>query len=258
MSNLAWMDRLRARPAAARSGRRRASNRPTVEALEDRCLLSANPYAQLVPFPNGSVSGMAVTVQPDGKAVVAGTFTPSGGGTVHDFALARLNADGSLDTSFGSGGRVTLDFGLTGSNQQAAAVAVQADGKILVGGSVATNGTGAWDFALARLTAAGALDPSFGTGGLETFDFGGDDFLTGLVLQPADGKIVLAGHSDQATAAVFVAARLNPDGSADASFGTGGTQTVSFGAFDVANAVTLQPDGKILLVGSTGSRGVPG
>src|SRR5262249_38913360 len=152
-------------------------------------------YAQTVPFPNGSVSGTAVAVQPDGKAVVAGTFTPSGGGTGYDFALPPPHPDGPPDTGVGSGGRGTPDLRLTGSNQQAAAVAAQADGKILVGGSVATNGTGAWDFALARLTAAGALDPSFGTGGKATFDFGGDDFLTGLVLQPADGKIVLAGHS---------------------------------------------------------------
>jgi uncharacterized delta-60 repeat protein len=248
MSKHSRIHRRRARPAAAR---------PALEALEDRCVLSPSTYAQLVPFPNGSVSGTAVAVQSDGKAVVAGTFTP-GGGTVHDIALARLNADGSPDTGFGSGGRVTLDFGLTGSNQQAAAVAVQADGRILVGGSVATNGSGAWEFALARFTAAGGLDVSFGAGGKETFAFGGDDFLTGLALQPADGKIVLAGHSDQPSTAVFAAARLNPDGTLDASFAAGGKQTIDFGAFNVANAVMLQPDGKILLVGSTGSRGTPG
>src|SRR5262249_23470016 len=85
MSKLPWIGRSRTRPVAARPGRRRATARPALEALEDRCLLSPSTYAQRVAFPNGSVSGTAVAVQPDGKAVVAGTFTPSSGGTVHDF-----------------------------------------------------------------------------------------------------------------------------------------------------------------------------
>jgi uncharacterized delta-60 repeat protein len=109
-------------------------------------------------FPGGSVTGTAVALQPNGKVVVAGTFRPTCSAGAGTFALARFNADGALDTGFGTGSRMTIAFGFPGGNQQASAVAVQADGKIVVGGSVSTTGTGDHDFALARLTPAGVLD----------------------------------------------------------------------------------------------------
>src|SRR5262249_47457615 len=173
MSKHSWLDRRRARPAAARSAR------PALEALEDRCLPSAAALdptfhgtgKQTLDFPGGSVTGTAVVVQPDNKILVTGTFQPSGATTAGSFALARFNADGSLDSGFGSGGRVAIDFGFPGGNPQASAVALQADGRIVVGGSVATGGTGGADFAVARLTTAGALDGSFGVGGKQTIDF---------------------------------------------------------------------------------------
>jgi uncharacterized delta-60 repeat protein len=254
-----------ARPAAARPARRRDTARPALEVLEDRCLLSAAAYdptfngtgKQMLDFPGGSVTGTAVAVQPDNKIIVAGTFQPTGSTGAGSFAVARFNADGSLDTAFGSGGRVTLDFGLPGSNQQASAVALQADGKIVVGGSAATGGMGGEDFAVARLTAAGALDGSFGSGGKQTIDLGSDDFLTGLAVQPRDQKIVVAGYGKQGSGASFEAARLGTDGSLDASFGSAGKEVVAVGAVGMANAVALQPDGKVVLAGSTGPSGGP-
>src|SRR5947209_280020 len=84
--------------------------------------------------PGGAVTASAVAVQPDNKVVVAGTFQ-SGGSSTGAFAVARFNADGSLDTGFGSGGRVFFDFGPAGGDAQATSVALQADGRILVGGS---------------------------------------------------------------------------------------------------------------------------
>jgi uncharacterized delta-60 repeat protein len=233
--------------------------------LEDRCLLAVGTIdpsfngsgKQTLDFPGGSVVGSAVALQADGKAIVAGTFQPSGAGTGSTFAVARFNADGALDTGFGSGGRVTLDFGQLTSNAQASAVALQADGKIVVGGSVTVLASGRHDFALARLTAAGALDGTFGAGGTQTIDFGFDDFLTGLAIQPADQKVVAAGHADQTGAASFAAARLGTDGNLDAAFGSGGKELVPVGTVGKANAVALQPDGKIVLAGATGPSGGP-
>jgi uncharacterized delta-60 repeat protein len=266
MSKLPWINRWCARPAAARPARRRAPARPALEALEDRCLLSAGTLdpafngtgMQTLAFPGGTVTGTAVAVQPDNKILVAGTFEPTAQPppppystlTVSSIAVARFNADGSLDTGFGTGGRVTLNFGLTNASEQASAVAVQGDGKIVVGGSLApTSGTGS-HFAIARLTAAGALDGSFGSGGEQTLDFG---FLTSLAIQPADQKIVLAGYNGtQGIGTAFEAARLGTDGSLDASFGSGGKQAVAVGTASMANAVALQADGKIVLAGSTG------
>jgi uncharacterized delta-60 repeat protein len=265
MSKLPWIRHWCARPAAAQPARHRATVRPALEALEDRCLLSAGTLdptfngtgRQTLAFPGGSVTGTAVAVQPDNKVVVAGTFQPTGSTTTGSFAVARFNADGSLDTGFGTGGRVTIDFGFPGGNQQASAVALQADGKIVVGGSVATGGPGGEDFAVARLTAAGALDGSFGAGGKQTLDFGFDDFLTGLAIQPADQKVVLAGYGKQGGGASFEAARLGTDGSLDASFGSGGKEVMPVGAVGMANAVALQADGKIVLAGATGPSGGP-
>src|SRR5205823_1660150 len=99
----------------------------------------------------------ALAVQTDGKIVVAGyTFT---GGSQYDFALARYNTDGSLDTTFGTNGEVVTDFGTGGD--EALAVVIDADGKIVVAGYTFT-GDSQYDFALARYNADGSLDTSFG------------------------------------------------------------------------------------------------
>jgi uncharacterized delta-60 repeat protein len=127
----------------------------------------------------------AVAIQPNGRIVVAGsTFQDT-----RSFALARYLPDGRLDRKFGAGGLVQTPFGLN-SFAQATAVAVQADGKILAGGSAYSGFS--QEFALVRYLEMGALDPSFGAGGRVTTDLGGDDFAEGMVLQP-DGKILLAG-----------------------------------------------------------------
>ena len=136
--------------------------------------------------------------------------------------MARHNADGSLDTVFGSNGRVITNFGAT---EQALALVLQPDGKIVVAGRTnkpAPNGN--FDFALARYESGGAVDNTFGTLGLVTTDFGGSvDRAFAMALQP-DGKLVVAGDSD----ANFALARYNSNGSLDASFGAGGKVITSF------------------------------
>ncbi|MFF1658467.1 calcium-binding protein [Streptomyces sp. NPDC058255] len=185
-------------------------------------------------FTEGAL-GYDMALQPDGRIVVAG-YT---GSTRFDFALARYNSDGSLDSGFGTGGRVVTDFG---DYEFVNGVAVQSDGKIVAAGS--TGG----DFALARYNANGSLDSGFGTGGRVTTDFGGtNDRANDLALQP-DGRIVTAGIRNTN----FVVARYNTDGSLDTGFGTSGRTVTDFGAYDEASAVAVQSDGKIVAFGTTG------
>jgi uncharacterized delta-60 repeat protein len=199
----------------------------------------------------------AVALQSDGKIVVAGTAQSVG----RDFALARYNSNGTLDTSFSGYGKVTTDF--SGGTDGGEAVALQSDGKIVVAGFGYQAGTD-FDFALARYDSDGTLDTSFGSDGKVTTDFSGRrDEARAMALQ-SDGKIVVAGWSNQVGSGDdFALARYNSDGSLDDgtaadstpadSFGSLGKVTTDFSAYnDLAYAVALQSDGKIVVAGYDG------
>ena len=145
---------------------------------------------------------------------------------------------GDLDVSFSGDGKQTTDFG---GSDAATAVAVQADGKILVAGSSDGN------FALARYGADGAPDPSFSGDGLVTTDLGGPDTAQDVAIQ-ADGKIVVAGSSG----GNFALARYTAAGGLDTSFSGDGLQTTDFGAAAGATAVAIQGDGRIVVGGASG------
>jgi uncharacterized delta-60 repeat protein len=180
----------------------------------------------------------AIALQADGKIVAVGLTAPSGLGT-SDFGVARYNTDGSLDATFGAGGKVATDFG---GGEQGNAVVIQTDGKIVAAGASDGN------FALARYNANGTLDTAFGSGGMVITDFGAGEFAFELALQ-ADGKIIAAGMSGSD----FALARYNPNGSLDATFGTGGEVTTDCGSSsDSAFGVVVQADGKII-AGGVGS-----
>jgi uncharacterized delta-60 repeat protein len=170
--------------------------------------------------------GLAVAIQLDGKIVAAGQ---SSNGVNSDFALVRYNSDGSLDTGFGTGGKVTTHFGGLLDFDAASAVAIQSDGKI-----VAAGGTAGGAAVLVRYTMDGSLDVGFGTAGKVIAPIA----MANAVAIQSDGKIVAA--------EVAALVRYNSDGSLDVGFGTGGTVTISSGG---ANAVALQADGKIVAVG---------
>jgi uncharacterized delta-60 repeat protein len=198
----------------------------------------------------------AVALQRDGKIVVAGSSLNVNNN--HDFAVARLNPDGSYDAGFGVDGRTTIAFDVAGPmDDNAYAVALQRDGKVVVAGSTRLSGNN-WDFALTRLNTNGTPDDGFGTGGKVTvpFDLSGHqsmDEARGVAVQ-ADGKIVATGNAQKfGHDNEFVAARLNPDGTPDAGFGTGGKVVVPFDLGgnndDKAPGVALQPDGKIIMAG---------
>lgn len=185
----------------------------------------------------------SVAIQPDGKIVTAGY---SFNGTNEDFALARFNTDGSLDNNFSSGGKQTTDFSM--KNDRAYSIALQSDGKILVAG-YSNNGSNN-DFAVARYNPNGNLDNSFSLDGKLTSTIGtGDDRALSLALQP-DGKIVVGGYSTNGANYDFALVRYNPNGSLDINFGNAGIITTAIGSDnDYANAIALQPDGKILAAG---------
>ena len=194
----------------------------------------------------------AVALQPDGKIVVAGsTGFPQQRNDA--FALARYNPDGTLDSRFGSGGKMTTRFSSPGDDA-ARALMVQPDGKIvLVGSNFVASREGSSDFALARYMPDGTLDPGFGTGGKVMTTFGaGSDLANAAALQP-DGRIVVAGYTYVGGAAgqsYFALARYKSDGTLDPSFGSGGKVTTDFGAGGSAWAVALQADGKIVAAGA--------
>ena len=183
-------------------------------------------------------------LDPDGGFVVVGRT--DGPGFNRNFGVVRYHADGSLDTGFGDGGIVETDF--AGQVDQANAVAVQADGKIVVAGLAARTGPlGADnDFALARYLGDGTLDTSFGGDGIVTTDLGTrTDVGRAVVIQPGDGGIVVAGTVDSDVALV----RYTDTGEVDTSFGDHGVTITDFGSDDFANGVALTSDGQILVTG---------
>lgn len=197
---------------------------------------------------NGRDTARSVALQTDGKIVVAGSSGDSDGGN-NDFALARYDVNGYLDTGFAAGGVLTADF--AGGDDQAYSVAVQSDGKLLVAGA-SHNGNNS-DFAVARYNADGSPDLSFGVNGKVTTDFGvGDDQARSVVVQ-SDGKILLAGAADNGHDSDFALARYNIDGSLDTGFHYDGKLLSHFSSgYDNIYSVTLKPDGDIVAAGDSG------
>jgi len=197
-------------------------------------------------FHNTLDEARAMAIQSDGKIVVVGTTHITG--TNYNFSVARYNPDGSPDASFSFDGRLTTDI-RNGSNDAASAVAIQTDGKIVAAG----HETGWW--AAVRYNPDGTLDTSFANdgrvmGAFCTSSCTVDDDVRAVAIQPADGKIVLAGYHRKGGTADFGLMRLNPDGSYDTTFGDDGVVVTDFfGGVDEAHAVVIRPDGKIIVGG---------
>lgn len=195
---------------------------------------------------------------PNGKLIVVGNADVDTEDS--DIAVVRLNIDGSRDTSFDSDGRVTFSFDLDPAfpSEIASGVALDADGNLLIAGAVEKGGTTAHDFAIARLTPNGALDPNFGGDGRVTvaFDLGGtlEDTALELIVAP-DGAIFVTGGV-QDSGYDFGAVKLLPDGTPDPDWGNGGKATVAFDLDgnndDIAYGAVLQPDGKLVFIGFAG------
>ncbi|HYV92825.1 MAG TPA: T9SS type A sorting domain-containing protein [Chitinophagales bacterium] len=199
--------------------------------------------------------GEALTVQPDGKIIQAGTSDSNSG--VRGFAVVRFNPDGSLDNSFGNGGKVINPIG--NPYPFVSCAAVQADGKILIGGTSWSTAIAPSCFALMRYNSDGTLDNSFGVGGKVTTYFGagdGNDYDTGLAIAlQSDGKILMTGTSyinGTDTLVKIPIVRYNTNGSLDNSFGIGGKVSAFFpshGSYE-PSCIAIQQDEKILIAGS--------
>ena len=246
----------------------------------------------------------AMRQQPDGNLLVAGVACATSEGS-GDVLVARLRPDGSLDPTFGDGGRATTDIGPSETLDAAADVVAGADGKIVAGGWTGSDRDR--DFALVRYHPDGRVDTSFGDGGRVVQSFNLDaDYVhnvhltadgrivavgrTGLLDEPADdlliarfradgtpdmsfgnggsivnrrlvpagstlddaGNIVVVGLPTFESPWDFVIARYRPNGAPDISFGVhGGMVTTDLGSdFEYAQAVAVQPDGKIVVAGS--------
>lgn len=209
---------------------------------------SAETY---IDFAGSTDRAYKVLLQPDGQLVVAGHANI---GARHEFAVVRLTSTGAIDMTFGTNGRSTVSLAGTDFGYGAA---LQADGAIVVAGRSAPDGTTSPDVGVARFLATGAIDTSFGTGGTTRIDFtgtGGWDEATSVTLQP-DGRLLITGHLSPA-AADFLLARLNTNGSRDVSFDADGLVTADFiGQSDVAQAVAVQSDGRIVVTGSAYTSG---
>lgn len=202
-------------------------------------------------FPS-QARGNGMVVQPDGRIVVAGS---DGSG---DFALVRYNSDGSLDTGFNSTGLVTTD--MNGFADEALAVALQSDGKIIAAG-YAFNANGQQLTAMTRYNTDGTLDTTFGSGGkvvqeIPPGPFESDSQIFSVIVL-SDGKILAGGgiHFPPPTVTlpernrVFLT-RYDSDGALDSTFGDpAGIASEEVGAFDIrqnVSALAVQADGKIV------------
>lgn len=196
-------------------------------------------------FSGSTASSGSFALRPDGKIVVAG-IVDSFSST--KLAVIRYNTTGSIDPSFGVNGisTIPLYFG-----QSFTSLVLQPDNKIVIG-ATELDSSGTNDFIVARFNEDGAIDNSFGSGGLALVDFLGQDFLYSLSIQP-DNKLIAAGITDVDSTNKMALARLLPNGAIDNTFGTAGKVLASASAkSDYAFSAHVQPDGKIVVTGTAG------
>jgi uncharacterized delta-60 repeat protein len=261
--------------------RKKATARLELEPLEDRQLLSggldpafAAAGQRTIPLPDSTATetAAAVAVQKDAKIVLAGLTQDA---NTSEFTVVRLNADGTLDTTFGSGGRVLFQFSGATDEQVGSLTIDRATEKILVAGTVTKTSGQTTDtaFAVARLNPDGSFDTSFNGNGMEAVEVGGQSTVQGqttaavslsTVAVQNTGKILLSGSVyvssivQGANTEQLVVARLNDNGSADASFGTSGVATVSVNAAasraaGSVGALALPGDGTMVIAGTSGA-----
>jgi uncharacterized delta-60 repeat protein len=214
----------------------------------------------IIEFENSTINSIAI--DSNGKMVVGGYIA----NTLinNDFLLARYNIDGSLDTTFGSNGKVSTDFGIiddSGSgDDRINSIVIDNNGKIVVGGYT-NNGNGLTrDFALARYNINGSLDDTFGSNGKVTTFFGNNHEEANSIRIDSDGKIVAGGFAVNATHFDFALARYNTNGSLDDTFDGDGKVTTDWASQSGIHSIAIYNDDKIVVAGfvNTGPMGMYG
>lgn len=193
---------------------------------------------------NGTDMGYDIAIQNDQKIVVVGTSDGDG----RDFSIVRYNTNGTLDSSFGTDGKIITPV-VPSYNDIAFAIVIQNDGKIVVAGESSDGSV--YDISIIRYNINGTLDTSFGIGGKVTYDLNNtNDKVRSLALQ-SDGKIIVTGYAFANTIPDVGIIRCNTDGSIDSAFGTNGRIITHIGSPTTrtqAESVIVQPDGKIIIV----------
>jgi uncharacterized delta-60 repeat protein len=267
---------------------KRTRRRPflAVEFMERRIVCSGGALdtsfngtgMQVIPFPDAAAgatgsstaSANAVAVESDGDSVMVGSaVVPIGNGSQsQQFAVVRLDSGGQLDATFGTGGQETIPVSSDGlpAEDNGNAVAIQPNGDIVIAGGAEESGPGGslvQVFTVLRLMPDGSLDPSFGTGGVQTVAFPGSSsaIANAIAIQP-NGDIVVAGETELfslsgggSAGIAFAVARLTPSGALDTTFGDGGGDfpipPTPENSPQAAYAMALQSNGQILLAGSS-------
>ena len=188
-----------------------------------------------------------MALQNNGKIIVAGA---SYNGTDYDFVVARYDTDGTLDTTFGIGGVVTIDF--NNEDDQVNDVAIQSNGNILL---IGTSGNeGANEMAVVRLNSGGSLDTTFNHTGIVTQPYGYHSYGKSVLILET-GQIIAAGFTIIDTDYDLMLVRYNSDGSLDTAFNLSGVVITDLVGDDYCQDITLQSDGKLVLTGSTNNHG---
>lgn len=206
-------------------------------------------------FGAGRIASMnAMTIGADGRIVLAGQVVTGLQPTTRDIVLARLDSNGSPDATFGSGGRVTLEF-RSGYDNSATAVTVLPDGRIVIAaGSQQANSAIPEVTGVFRLKPDGTADTGFGAAGrVIVGDEASHSRLFGLQALP-DGRLLACGDAMPDRSSIYFAARLMPDGNFDPKFGRNG-KSYANDSVGVAYACIVRPDGRVLLAGGDGSSG---
>ena len=191
--------------------------------------------------------GQSVAVQSDGKVVVAGYALVGGN---YDVAVVRYTSSGALDSTFGTGGIVTVDF--SGGHDLGYGLDLDSSGRIVVAGVVDASSANS-EFGVIRLSSSGALDETFSSDGKVAFGVGpGDDFGQSVIAAD-NGDVYVAGYSNNASDWDFGVARLATNGNLDTTFSSDGTAIVSWGlSNDYAYGMVLASDGDVILAGTSG------
>ena len=198
---------------------------------------------KLVNLGSGNDLAFTVELQPDSKILLGGYAS---NGANNDFAVVRLSSTGVLDTTFNSSGIRLIDSGF--GVDEARGMKLLSDGKILLGGTMASAGTG--EFAVVKLNSDGSLDTSFGNSGFAQVDFTANLEVGNYITTQGDGSIVLCGYANNGTDDDYAIVRFNSDGTIDTSFDGDGMKVDSVGnALDRCTGVIIQDDGKMLLYG---------
>ena len=195
---------------------------------------------------NSSCYSNDIEIQSDGKILIAGYAIYNNG----NFAIARFDVNGVIDTTFGTDGGVSTDIGGY-TSEKIKAISIQSDGKIIAGGIVDLHpGNGDENFVIARYNTNGSLDTNFGTDGFAITSFGTDrDGIEDVAIQ-TDGKIIAVGFAEVLSKKRIALSRYNSNGTIDTSFGTDGKIVGDYGQ---ASKVAIQTDGKIVVIGTSNS-----